>query len=251
MIAQFGNTTRRWTVIAAALALVLTGVALTDAVQAQAPKQPSATQPTTAPNDAVLKALWKYDVARQLLAKKSITPQEHEAALRDLREEIVKKELVLLPGGQPTNQVDVERAIKEAQQNLSAVVLERRQMADAAAQPAGGATDENPDDALARRLLERRLPEVRFEAIAFSDVVDFLRDVTSANIFVNWRALEAAGIDRSAPVTTRLRDVRFRDALDKILADLGGGTVSLGHVVDRGTITISTDGSDLLVNTFR
>ncbi len=96
--------------------------------------------------------------------------------------------------------------------------------------------------------LDKKLPELNFQAIGFSDVVDFLRDVTGANIFVNWRALEAAGIDRNTPVTARLRDIRFSKALTTILSDVGGGTVKLGYTIDEGVITISTD-EDLSKNT--
>jgi general secretion pathway protein D len=82
---------------------------------------------------------------------------------------------------------------------------------------------------------------VRFDNVGFVDVLDFLRDVTSANIFVNWRALETAGIDRNAPVTARLRDVKFSKALETILRDVGGGNVRLGYTVDEGVISISTE----------
>src|SRR4029078_5882592 len=85
------------------------------------------------------------------------------------------------------------------------------------------------------------LPEMNFPAVAFTDVVDFLRDVTGANIFVNWKALETAGVDRTAPVTLRLRDVKFSKALTTILDDVGGGTVKLGYTIDQGVITISTE----------
>jgi general secretion pathway protein D len=77
--------------------------------------------------------------------------------------------------------------------------------------------------------------------VAFSDVIDFLRDVTGANLFVNWRALETAGIDKAAPVTARLRDVKFSKALTTILNDVGGGTVKLAYTIDEGVITISTE----------
>jgi general secretion pathway protein D len=96
-------------------------------------------------------------------------------------------------------------------------------------------------DQATQALLDRKLPELNFQAIGFSDVIDFLRDVTGANIFVNWRALEAAGIDRNTPVTSRLHDIRFSKALQTILSDVGGGTVKLGYTVDEGVITISTD----------
>ena len=106
---------------------------------------------------------------------------------------------------------------------------------DVAAERRGGA-----DDLAVRAQLDRRLPEIRFDQVAFGDVVDFLRDVTGANLFVNWRALEAAGVERTAPVTARLRDVRFSKALSTILNDVGGGTVALAYTVDEGVITIST-----------
>jgi beta-lactamase regulating signal transducer with metallopeptidase domain len=83
----------------------------------------------------------------------------------------------------------------------------------------GGSGGEQMDPAVAAQL-DRKLPEVSFDAVPFSDAVDFLRDVTSGNIFVDWRALEAAGIDRNAPVTVRLRDVAFKDALTIILRGL-------------------------------
>lgn len=104
------------------------------------------------------------------------------------------------------------------------------------------------EDAAVQAQLEHHIPELRFDAIPFTDVVDFLRDITGANIFVNWRALEAAGIDRNTPVTTRLRDIRFSKALDTILRDVGGGTVALSYTVDDGVITISTS-DDLSKNT--
>jgi general secretion pathway protein D len=100
---------------------------------------------------------------------------------------------------------------------------------------------DNAADAAVVAQLERKLPEVRFDNVGFSDVLDFLRDVTSANIFVNWRALETAGIDRNAPVTARLRDVKFSKALETILRDVGGGNVRLGYTVDEGVISISTE----------
>jgi general secretion pathway protein D len=96
--------------------------------------------------------------------------------------------------------------------------------------------------------LERKLPEINFNGNNFVDVIDFLRDVTSANLFVNWRALETAGITKEAPVTARLKDVKFSKALKTILDDVGGGTVKLSYTIDEGVITIST-ADDLAKNT--
>jgi len=88
--------------------------------------------------------------------------------------------------------------------------------------------------------LDRNLPEVAFDQVGFSDVIDFLRDVSGANLFVNWKSLEAAGIDRNTPVTARLHNVKVSKALNVILDSVGGGQTKLGYTVDDGVITIST-----------
>jgi type II secretory pathway component GspD/PulD (secretin)/tetratricopeptide (TPR) repeat protein len=101
----------------------------------------------------------------------------------------------------------------------------------------------NAADQATAAILDKNLPEIRFQDVAFADVVDFLRDTTQANIFVNWKALEAQGIDRNAPVSTRLRNVKFSKVLRTILESIGGGAAAggtLGYTVDEGVITIST-----------
>jgi hypothetical protein len=65
----------------------------------------------------------------------------------------------------------------------------------------------------AKTSLDRQLPEVNFSQIPVGDTIDFLRDITAANIFVNWRTLEVAGVTRKQPVTLRLRNVSFRTVL--------------------------------------
>jgi hypothetical protein len=93
-------------------------------------------------------------------------------------------------------------------------------------------------DPALKALLEKSLPEVNVAGTAFSDVIDFLRDITVANIFVNWNALEAAGIDRNAPVTLRLRNVAFGKVLD-VLLDAVSGDTKLAYTADQGVISIS------------
>ena len=95
-------------------------------------------------------------------------------------------------------------------------------------------------DALTVAQLEKPLPALTFDAVGFSDVVDFLRDVSGTNIFVNWKSLEAAGIDRNTPVSANLRNIKFSKALSIILDSVGGGQTKLGYTIDEGVITIST-----------
>jgi len=107
---------------------------------------------------------------------------------------------------------------------------------------------EDKEDRAVEAQLDRALPEVAFDGVGFSDVIDFLRDVSGANIFVNWKTLEGAGVDRNAPVTAKLRNVKFSKALSIILDSVGGGTAKLGYTIDEGVIEIGT-ADDLSKNT--
>ena len=90
----------------------------------------------------------------------------------------------------------------------------------------------------ARRALNLTLPELRFDSISLSDAIDFLTDVSGANIHVNWRALEDAGIGRDTTVNLRLRSVPLRKVLSMVLSEAGSGVLLTyeGHVklVDFG-----------------
>ncbi len=101
---------------------------------------------------------------------------------------------------------------------------------------------EDEADAALQAQLDRHLPELRFNANALSDVIDFLRDVTGANIYVDWPALERASIAKDAQVTARLRDIKFSKAMELIFKSVEGedDEHKLGYTLDDGVITIST-----------
>jgi hypothetical protein len=99
------------------------------------------------------------------------------------------------------------------------------------------------DRALARDpaavALDRVLPEVRFENVTLTDAIDFLRDVSSANIHVNWKAMEPLLVGPDTLVNLRLRGVTLRKILSTMLADTGMSG-QLAFYVDRGVIEITT-----------
>jgi len=66
--------------------------------------------------------------------------------------------------------------------------------------------------------LDRQLPPcARFHG-TLSDVVDLLRDRGGENIFVNWRSLKTAGIDRDTPIFADIGDMPLKQAVDNVLA---------------------------------
>jgi hypothetical protein len=91
------------------------------------------------------------------------------------------------------------------------------------------------------RALGLTLPQVNFQGVALSDAFDYIRDVTQANIHVDWKSLEAAGVDKGTVVNIRLRDVPVRKLLNLLLNEAGGqGGALLTYYADEGVIEITT-----------
>jgi hypothetical protein len=91
---------------------------------------------------------------------------------------------------------------------------------------------------MATQSLNRALPEVKFQGTTLRDSFDFLRDVSGANIHVNWRALEAAGVTGDTQVNVRLRDVPLRKVLNTLLDEAGVGMLT--YYTSEGVIEITT-----------
>src|SRR5690348_16094614 len=89
------------------------------------------------------------------------------------------------------------------------------------------------------RQLNQRVPELKFQGVTLSDAIDFLRDISGANMTVNWKALEGAGVSRDTSVNLHLRGVSMRKALDLLLSEAGGGD-QLTYDIDQGVIEITT-----------
>ncbi len=82
-------------------------------------------------------------------------------------------------------------------------------------------------------------PEANFSGVALGDAIDYIRDVTNANIHVNWNALEAAGVGKDTVVNLRLHSVPLKTILRLMLNEAGGGT-GLTYYVSDGVIEITT-----------
>lgn len=115
------------------------------------------------------------------------------------------------------------------------------------------------DDVRPSLALNRVLPEVRFEGVPLGDAIEFLRDVSGANLHVNWRALEAAAVSKDTAITLRLRRVPMRKVLKTMLNEAAPGVlafyvednvihVTTRELADEQMITRVFDVRDLLVD---
>ena len=90
------------------------------------------------------------------------------------------------------------------------------------------------------RTLARKLPELKLTGVSLADAIDFMRDVSGANIHVNWRALETVSVTRDTQVNLNMRNVSLRKALNMLLSEAGGGEAQIAWTVDEGVIEITT-----------
>ncbi len=99
---------------------------------------------------------------------------------------------------------------------------------------------ESKENQEVRKKLSRVAPEIKFDALEFSEVIDKLIAFTGLNIVPSWPAMEALGIEKDAEVSLRLSHVSFEKALELILIEVGAGEVELAYEIDDGVIRIST-----------
>lgn len=98
---------------------------------------------------------------------------------------------------------------------------------------------ETQERTVADEQLGRVLPEVAFDGVDLGEALNFFRDITGADIFINWRAIAGVGISRTAGVNLHLRDVSIAAALRSVLDHVGGEGAGLGFTVEDDVITIA------------
>jgi hypothetical protein len=147
---------RRWTIAVALCMSVLLEIGLTSAVRGDSPTTKAA-DATTQPNLSVAELRTK---ARQLISE-----TRYDEALTVI-DRILAKD--------PTN--DYAIGVRPLVEDKALLARASTQPAVAATSPAAGGKENEK----AFALLQKRIPELRFDAIGFSDVVDFLRDITGA-----------------------------------------------------------------------
>lgn len=90
----------------------------------------------------------------------------------------------------------------------------------------------------AQQVVNSRITVIELDQTSLADTLEWLRDVTGANIFVNWAALESTGVDQSTPVTVRLRQIPVSKLLDLMLNSAAPG--QLAWYIDDNVIHITS-----------
>ncbi len=90
-----------------------------------------------------------------------------------------------------------------------------------------------------RAALDRVLPEIKFTNVALKDCFDFLRDISGANLHINWKAIETTGVTADTQVNVRLHSVSLRKVLTVLLSE-SGATGLLTFYSDEGVIEVTT-----------
>jgi type II secretory pathway component GspD/PulD (secretin)/tetratricopeptide (TPR) repeat protein len=103
-----------------------------------------------------------------------------------------------------------------------------------------GFRESDADRQVYQRLAQTRVP-VDFNGNSLEQVVAFMEQVTGLDIYVDYKALNNVGIDRTDEVTLRLQDVPMNTALERILEQMGEGEDRPEWAIQDGILTISSD----------
>jgi hypothetical protein len=91
------------------------------------------------------------------------------------------------------------------------------------------------------RIMNQRIPEVRFVEQPFEQVVEWLADFTEINIVVRWQQLADMGIQRDRPISMQVRNLRLSQVLWLLLNETGGSDVTLAYRASGNLLVISTE----------
>ncbi|MBN1554702.1 MAG: hypothetical protein JXA11_08150 [Phycisphaerae bacterium] len=118
----------------------------------------------------------------------------------------------------------------------------------------GGSPQQPPKDFIDKeqaewRKLQRQEPKVELADVRFEDSMDFLRDISKVNLFVNYDQINREMNEyqnsrkkcQDTPVNLDLKDASIEDVLRRILDCVAGLTgVPLGYTLDGPMVVIST-----------
>jgi hypothetical protein len=88
--------------------------------------------------------------------------------------------------------------------------------------------------------LSQSVGQMRACGTALADLIDQLGQATGQRILVNWSVLSGVHVTKDLPVTTDLSNLRFDEALTRLLDAVGGTHTRLGYSVDNGVVEITT-----------
>ncbi len=103
-----------------------------------------------------------------------------------------------------------------------------------------GFSESEGNRSVRQRLMDTKVP-VDFNNNTLEQVVSYLQQVSGVDIYVDYKALGNAGIDRSTPVTLKLQDTSVATALERVLEQLGEGQDRPQWDVQDGVLTVSSD----------
>jgi hypothetical protein len=77
--------------------------------------------------------------------------------------------------------------------------------------------------------LRRRMAEIQFDGVTLQAAVAMLADQAHADLVADWSMIESARVPTRSPISLRLRDVTFAEALRAVLESAGAGRLDF-HV---------------------
>ncbi len=197
---------------------------------------------------AILRREQKYDQALELLNQSLFLDPKNIAA--QAMKEMIQDSQIFLEAREHMR----ERGLAVAQQsneNIDATIPYTDLMLYPADWPQLTATrlgglDPSTTESEANRRAALKLKDsvpVNFEANKLVNIIEYFRNTTGVNFFVNWPILETAGVGKDLPVTLQLVNVPVDQALGLVLKQTSANNElePITFSIIEGIVTISTE----------
>jgi type II secretory pathway component GspD/PulD (secretin) len=180
----------------------------------------------------------KYDQALQLVDQALFIDETNIAA--QAMKELIQQGQLMKRGREFKRQRELAAA-RQGVKNIEATTAydgilnypdDWPQISETRWQRAEDRTGESDVNRQVRQALNQSVP-VDFDNVQLSTVIDYLRNTTDVNFFVNWAELEDAGVARDTLVSLQLTDVPASRALELVLTQAGARSI---EPVDYGII---------------
>ena len=91
-----------------------------------------------------------------------------------------------------------------------------------------------------RKALTKILPEVNLSGVPLIEAIDYFREATGQNFYVEWNALRAVTISQNARVTYKAEKISAADALTNALKPIDDGAHKITYGILGKTVIVST-----------
>jgi hypothetical protein len=99
-------------------------------------------------------------------------------------------------------------------------------------------------------ILDRVVPDVRFDNVPLEDAIQTIRERTRSNIVIRWDGLHNAGVEKTFQVKLHLWNIPVREAIAVLIASAADGRAEIEYSVEGTILVVSSTRFDAMTPSY-